>query len=282
MLSWYLLKKYFFQYFFFYLLILLFFIPLLLGNIISLYENGLTFGSLLFSQACTFLAYILYLEFKPKENNLFENTSITISRFQSALTIILFTGGFICYCVIASGFIKLYPSFVQLVAQQENKAGISQSLTVYTDSAYAYSIAYPQFWSIYHYGPNAITLFNNYTFNTQGGVWVTITVTPLNQSVYTILYGSAPGLVAYDTTTTDVVTKVSNFILQGYAGVEYDYIKSESPYNQYNTHYLLNKNGTAYDIDFQVRSRVVQQENSVLFNEMIHSFKLTSAQDNPG
>jgi hypothetical protein len=248
-------------------------------NTISLNESGLMLSFLLLTQTCIFISYVIRGLIKHKEERAFEKKFQKLTATQNTLNIMLFIGGLICYYIIAIGFIKIYPVFYQLVEQQENQNDISASLLTYTNPTFGYTIEYPSSWGQYHFTPNTVTLFNNYTLNPAGGIWLTITVNPLVQTTFPIIYGANPGIITYNTTTTDVTTKVSDFVLQGYNGVEYDYIKSENPFNQYNTHYMINKNGIVYDIDILVRSKVVDQDNSVLFNDIIQSFKFTPTQN---
>src|SRR6266446_6105650 len=109
----------------------------------------------------------------------------------------------------------------------------------YFNNKYNYTIRYPQAWTVYVWSDNSTTFYNNYTGTLSGGTWMTINVSSYNKRAFEQLFAAEPGLVIDNGNANDITTKVTNMSLQGYDTVNYTFVKSENPYQQFETHYLI-------------------------------------------
>jgi len=170
--------------------------------------------------------------------------------------------------------IKEYPSLNTFVQQQEDNLLATQETQPYTNNTYGYTIQYPQSWTVYEWNKTSTTFYNNYTGTISGGTWMTVTVTSYNSKSFDTLFNAQPGLVGSGS-TTNITTKVTNMSIQGYDTVNYTLAKQQTPYPQFETHYLIHRGSLTYDIAFISVTNDVANYNSDLFEKIINSFQFT-------
>src|SRR5581483_11670497 len=172
---------------------------------------------------------------------------------------------------------KEYKPLLSFVQQQQDSYLASQRVKTYVNDTYGYSLEYPQNWSFYQWQNNSVTFYNNYTRTLSGDTWMTITIQPLSEgeSNFDRLYKASPGVVPDNTVSKNITTKVSNMTIQGYQAVNYLFIKPSIPYTEYESHYLILKQGDVYDISFTSVTNDVASYNTDLFQKIINSFRFT-------
>ena len=197
----------------------------------------------------------------------------TATQKMPLLFIVIIVFGFVNYILLAVFCVKEYQPFIDFVQRQEDNFIASQDMKAYTNSTYSYIVNYPQAWTVYHWNDNAITFYDNYTGTITGGTWMTIDVSSFNQAAFEPLFTAEPGLVTQ--TGKNLTTKITNMTIQGYDTVNYTIIKQQTPYPQYETHFLIHKGSLLYDIAFISLSNDVANYDSDLFQKIISSFQFT-------
>lgn len=261
------LKKHLFKFLLYYLTFSLCYIPFVYFSFISFSDAGVALLVLLYSQSVYFFSFLLRKQSTKNSTPLHKASPLPFTIF--------FCVGFISYILSAWFTIQIYPDLIKTFKQQYEEAIIVQNMTVYTNESAQYQIAYPKNWTIYKQESEEIILAGNTTRTDLGAVSVTISLYPIAESNFQDFYASKPGLLYYDQDTKDVITKVSNITIQGFDTVKYTDIENEEPFTSYQTHYLIKKQQTAYDIVFATRSKDGEKENEKLFEKMITSFRFT-------
>ncbi|HWY79875.1 MAG TPA: PsbP-related protein [Candidatus Sulfotelmatobacter sp.] len=256
-------------YLFYYILLALFSILFIWKAIIAYLYLGLTVGLFYAIALGVFLGFLLRRKFTLKFRTQEENLSSNQKTHYLFLIIILF--GFINYLLIAFLLIKDYQQLLAFIQRQQNNFLASQSVKIYVDSFNGYSLSYPQGWNLYHWNTKSVTFYNNYTGTITGGTWMTINISAYTGNAFDQLIGASPGIIVYDPQSKNITTKISNTTVQGYEAVNYTLIKPGEPYTQYETHYLIHKNKTIYDIAFISLTNDVSEYNSTLFQNIINS-----------
>src|SRR6185437_12004376 len=172
--------------------------------------------------------------------------------------------GCINYILLSILLIKEYTPLTTFIQKQQDNYLASLEEKQYISNAYHYTISYPQNWSFYQWQNNSVTFYNNYTRTLTGGTWMTITISPAGESNFAQLYDATPGTIENKTSKT-TTTKVTNLTIQGYPGVNYLFIKPGLPYTEYESHYLILKGNSVYDISFTSVTNDVASYNSDLF-----------------
>jgi hypothetical protein len=261
-------------YLFLYILLYLFCGIFTWHAILSYLYIGLTVGIYSTLALGIFLGFLLRRRFvinlHPHEIEEYTNQKIHF------IFIILIIFGVINYIMISTLLVKEYQSLITFVQKEQNDYLASQEIKQYTNTSYGYSIRYPQNWTFYQWQNNSVTFYNNYTDTLPGGTWMTITISPYTGSLFDALSNATPGIVEIDPKSKDIITKVSNITIQGYAAVNYLYTRSAAlPYTQYEEHYLIHKDDHVYDISFTSVTNDVGIYNSDLFQKIIDSFRFT-------
>lgn len=269
-----LILKYLSQFLLYYVLLSVCFLPFIYFANVNFSDVGLAFLILLYSQAAVFFSFLLRRSFLGKN---IVTTGITIpppSHKGSSpyLFSLFFLVGMASYVLSAWFIIQVYPRAIQLVKQHYEETVIIQSLVHYENPAYGYRIDYPQSWSSYEWGENAITFAGSYTNTPVGFLSLTVIVAAAEESEFDQYYNSKPGLLYYDPTTKDIMTKTSNLLIDGAEAVKYTYVKNGATFTEYQIHYLIRKEGNVYDVSFTTRSKEVERANERLFNKIIDSF----------
>ncbi|MEK7570995.1 MAG: PsbP-related protein [Patescibacteria group bacterium] len=191
---------------------------------------------------------------------------------------ILFGIGVLNYILLTTTMVQFNPQISVYIQELRNQLLLLRVFETYTNKQFGYTIQYPTSWSVYEWDQRkqSVTLYTNETKTENGGIWVTITVLPVKETEFENLLSEKPGLISYDTGTRDLVSKITNFSLQEYQGLEYTYIKEAKPYAEYQKHYLIRRGDNVYDISLRTNSREVEAQNSMLFRKIIDSFRLTN------
>ena len=151
---------------------------------------------------------------------------------------------------------------------------VSQQLKTFTTTKYGYSIDYPQAWAIHEEHDKSITIYNNSTQTTIGGIFVNIKTLPFSKFDFDKLYNARSGLSSYETLQKDITIKVSNLVIDDrYPAVSYTYLKPGKPLNEYSINYLVHKDDLMYLISFITYDKEIQGENINLFKTMINSLR---------
>lgn len=233
------------------------------GFTIGIYST-ITFG--------TILGYILRKKLPPNQTPYVTNLK-NKQKIHIVFKIIT-VFGFINYILISFLLIKQYTPFTTFIQQQQDNYLASLEEKKYTSKAYHYAIQYPQNWSFYQWQNNSVTFYNNYTRTLTGGTWMTITISPAKGSNFTQLFNASPGVIP-NTSSKNSTTKVTNITVQGYPGVNYLFIKPGVPYTQYESHYVILKGNSVYDISFTSVTNDVASYDSDLFQKIVNSFSFT-------
>jgi hypothetical protein len=216
-----------------------------------------------------FLAFLLHRQFANEEA---EQISTIQTNKKSHIVMIIIVAGFINYLLIASLFIKEYEPILSFIQMQQDNFLAQQEMKLYVNKLHNYSLEYPGNWTLYQWNSDSVTFYNNYTGTLTGGTWMNINISPYNENYFEHLYYAAPGITDYNAQSGDVTTKVTDTTLQNFQTVNYTYIKRGLPYKQYETHYLIHKDGFLYDIAFVSLTNDVASYNSDLFQKIINSF----------
>lgn len=261
-----------------YFLLFIYFIPITFWLTINLFENGFAFSMLLLIQTVLFSGFILHKKFM---GNLPTNIPLTYNTVIKRLFTLIMLLGIPAYIFFSILVTDAYPKIIQSILAQQEQAAFTKQFITYQNSQYGYTINYPTSWSVYTFTANSVTIFDNYNNTKSGGINVTISVLPLEQSNYLDLVRSKPGLVTYDPATEDSLTKISAITVDNLNGIKYLYVKHADPnypdqLNEYQTHYLLKKDNLVYDISFVTRSQDAENFNSDLFDTIANSFRLAN------
>lgn len=267
------IKNYLPQYFFFFLLFSVYSALFIVRAVISYLYLGFIVSVFFAILIGVFLGFLLRRKFISKPL-IHEALSAKKTVSQTLVAVILIFG-FINYLLVARVITKNYQPILSFIQKQQDTFLASQRVKRFTNTTYHYTLIYPQTWSIYEWRDNTVTFYNNYTGTISGGTWLSIRVTPYEKNTFDYLYNATPGIVSYDPQTKNVVTKISNFSNQGYAGVNYTFVKSGKPYPQYETHYLIHKDAYLYDVIFISLTNDIEGYNSDLFDKIINSFNFT-------
>lgn len=226
---------------------------------------ALTVGSL--------LAFLLYRQFENEDT---EKEMPVKTEKKNNIVFIIIIAGFINYLLIASLAVNKYESILTFIQDQQDNYLAQLEMKLYSNKTYGYSLEYPDYWTVYQWSNKSVTFYNNYTRTLSGGTWLNVTISPYNQNYFEQLYYDSPGITNFDAKTGDVTTKVTDTTIQNYQTVNYTYIKSELPYKQYETHYLIHKNNLLYDISFVSLTNDVSSYNTNLFQKIITSITFTN------
>jgi len=231
---------------------------------------GFTLGSYFAFVVGTLLAFLLSQRFPapsiPQDN---------VNKKGSLGYTILVIFGLINYVLLAIFIVKEYHPLIAFVQQQDDSYLASQEMKQYVNTAYQYTLQYPQTWTLYQWNENSVTFYNNYTGTATGGTWMAINVSTFNKNAFDQLFNANPGLVIEVGLTKDVTTKVTNMTIQGYDTVNYTFLKANLDYPQYETHYLIHKGNLMYDIAFVSITNDVANYDNDLFQKIINSFQFT-------
>ena len=256
-------------YIFFYFLLYLFFAFIIWQATITYLYLGITIGIYAVLLITTLLAYLIWKKFRLQQVPVVE----TPAKKTPILTIII-AFGFMNYILLAVFFVKEYQPFTSFVQQQEDNFLAGQEMKQYTNNSYSYTLEYPQAWTVYKWNNESTTFYNNYTGTISGGTWMTINVSSFNPAAFNPLFDAEPGLIIV-VGAKDITTKVTNMSIQGNDTVNYTFVKSQTPYPQYETHFLIHKGTLMYDIAFISVTNDVANYNSDLFQKIISSFQFT-------
>lgn len=252
-----------------YVFIFFYFIPVIFGAILLLYEHGFALTMLFLTQLIIFVNFILHRKYIVYCPNTVSMKYVGLFR---TIFVVLLIIGIPAYIFFSMGTMTIYPQIVQSIMAQNQEKSLNKELTLYTNREAGYMIKYPKTWTIYNFEAGSVTLYNNYNGTENGGIWVTITVSPAADTFYDQLVQSKPGLVSYDPATQNVLTKVSDITINKHDGVKYTYTKHSDQNTEYQTHYLITRENLVYDLYFTTRSQDVEEFNSDLFNTMANSF----------
>ena len=261
----------FFGYYFFYYLLLYILSAFLIWRMAVAYLYlGVAIGIYIACIVIIFFAFLLWKKFRlpPAQEVIPDPQKLPLS------IIVLVVFGFINYTLLAVFFIKEYKPFITFVQQQENNLLATQETKPYTNTTYGYIIHYPKSWTVYEWNKTATTFYNNYTGTISGGTWMTVTVSSYNANAFSGLFEASPGLAGSDS-TNNITTKITNTTIQGYDTVNYTVVKQQTPYSQFETHYLIHKGSLVYDIAFISVTNDVANYNSDLYQKIINSFQFT-------
>ncbi len=186
---------------------------------------------------------------------------------------ILILFGFINYILSAFVITSQFQYITSSIEKYRDNYFLTRELVTYTNDIYRFMIQYPQNWADYKWRGSSVTFYNNYTGTETGGIWLNISVTSYSDKEFLKLYEARPGIVSVDETTQDVTTKVSNISVQGYPGVNYTFYHPQTPYPQYQTHYIIHKDQYIYKITFTTLDKDVEGNNTDLFERIVGSFR---------
>jgi hypothetical protein len=241
--------------------------------VLTFFYLGLTVSFFITIASGTFLAFLFHKKFILKPEATQPNLKINHRTHVVFITIIAF--GIINYGLISILLVKEYQPLLSFLKQQQDNYFASQEMNQYTNTAYNYTIKYPQAWTVYQWNDKSVTFYNNYTGTISGGTWMTINVISFNETAFAQLVNAEPGLVLENGQTKNITTKITNMSIQGNDAVNYEYTKTGLPYTQYETHFLIHKNDLMYDIAFISLTNDVANYNSDLFQKIINSFSFT-------
>lgn len=262
----------FWSFFSLYFFVFFCFLPLLFVGILFTSSLDVALFLLLFYYLFFYLGFFLW---RHVTKDMFASMVKPTLRFSRVVSLLVFVLGTFSYIGMASLSIRFFPQVLQFFNQQAATEALQNDLTTYEDVAGYYTISYPKSWTIYHWQDNSVTFFNNYTGTFVGSAWVTVHQLPLGQSGYQELFDHAPGVVSEDPDTKNLLTKISNISFSGFPGVSYTYIQNDLALPEYQTHFLINRNGTAYDISFVTLNQRVADADSDLFTAIIQSFRFS-------
>ncbi len=267
--GWQAVKVYPFQFLFFYLLLYLYAAVFTSWATLYYLYVGIAVSVYILIQTSLFLGFLLRRKYQSKI--LFQDEVGTVKTAPIFIIIAIF--GMVNYVLIAVAITKQYPYVTAAIEKQRENYFLTQDLATYTNSLYRYTIQYPKNWTVYERKGSSITFYNNKSATTVGGIWLDVAVLPYSEKEFKRLYLNRPGLVSFDTDSKNVTTKISNVTIQGYAGVIYTYTKSDEPYPQYQTHYLIHKGDYMYDLIFTTLDRNVEGNNSDTFERIAGTFR---------
>jgi|GEM_PF-2690418 len=262
------LKRHLFKFLLYYLTFSFCYLPFVYFSFISFSDAGFALLILVYSQSVYFFSFLLRRQLNTKN-------AVPIHKASPVPFGIFFCIGLISYILSAWFIMQIYPNLINTFKQQYEEAIIVQNMTSYNNAAYHYQIEYPKTWTVYGQDTDQVLLAGNTNRTDLGEVSVTLSLYPIADSNFQEIYASKPGLLYYDQETKDVITKVSNMSIQGFDTVKYTDTATDDPFISYQTHYLIKKQQTVYDIVFATRSKDVEKENEKLFEKMITSFRFT-------
>jgi photosystem II reaction center protein PsbP len=262
------IRKSLFWYLFLYILLYIFCGLFVWNSVVIHLYLGLTVGLYVTIISGIFLGFLLRKIFFVKPVEAAENNH---ALYLLLNTIIIF--GLINYLLISVFLIKEYQPVLRFVQKEQDNYLASQEVKTYTNERYSYSIRFPWSWSFYQWQANSVTFYNNYTRTLTGGTWMTITVTPAKGSNFNQFYNASPGIIPNTNDSKNITTKITNTTIQGYQTVNYLLVKPGLPYTEYESHYIILKGGSVYDISFTSVTNDVSSYNSDLFQKIINSFR---------
>jgi hypothetical protein len=233
---------------------------LYLGAAVSLFL--FFYGSLL-------LGFLLRRKFYAKLPQ--QNIAYKFNIKQLFTIVVVF--GFVNYTLASVVVTRQFNYITGIIETQRDNYFLNQELARYTNSIYRFTVEYPQSWNIYEWRDSSVTFYNNYTGTLTGGIWLNISVAPYDERNFLRLYNARPGLISLDPTTNNATTKVSNLSIQGSEGVNYTTFEAIEPYPEYQTHYMIRKNGYIYEITFTTLDKDVEGNNTELFERIVGSFR---------
>jgi hypothetical protein len=257
----------------FYGVLFLLLILLTIKAVLTFFYLGFFVSIFIIIASGTFLAFLFHRKFTLKTP--VEPFDLNINQKTHTVFIIIIIFGFINYTMISVLFVKQYQPIITFIKQQQDNYLASLEMKQYTSSTYNYSILYPQAWTVYQWNNRSVTFYNNYTGTISGGTWMSITVSSFDETAFGQLYNADPGLVIENGATKNITTKITNMSIQGNNAINYEFTRPGLPYTQYETHYLIHKNGLMYDIAFISLTNDVANYNSDLFQKIINSFNFT-------
>jgi hypothetical protein len=263
------LSRFNIQTYFFAILLSIFLISVTLYATLTYFEAGFGLAILFDIHAMYFLCFLLRRKFIahdafPRQPAM-QNFYILLQPFLLC--------GLLSFIALTVLIIQNHDDMIQMLLRQKQNVSLVNQFATYQSDENKFVINYPQAWTVYKWSKNSISIYDNTNGTLIGGMWVNIDVYNINKSQYTNLRQSRAGLFSYDGKTKNVTTKISNLILQGSNGVKYTYIKNDGETPEYQTHYLVAKDDTIYDIDFVTLSSQMQTLNNDLFDRMMQSFR---------
>jgi hypothetical protein len=255
---------------FFYLLLLLIFMHISYWISIIFFPLGFIASIFLLGQASLHLSFLLRRRFAHSHILSSEN----ISKDDKMLLTFFMIFGLVTYIATAGLTIKEHPFIINSIDQFQKDFIVSQQLKTYTNPKYGYSIDYPQTWTVHEEHDNSVTIYNNITQTTIGGIFVSIKALPFSEFDFNKLYDARSGLSSYETLEKNITIKVNNLVIDyRYPAVKYTYLKSGDPLNEYSINYLIHKDDLMYVVSFITYDKEIQGENINLFETMINSLR---------
>jgi hypothetical protein len=267
------LKEYLSWFSFFYLLLSLIFVHISYWISVIFFPLGFIASIFLFGQALFLLSFLLRRRFAHSHIVPSENTSTDDKMLLTFFMIF----GLATYVATAVLTVKEHLFIINSINQLQREFIVSQQLKTYTNSKYGFSIDYPQVWTVHEENDNSITIYNNSTQTTIGGVFMNIKALPYSEFDFSKLYNARSGLSAYETLQKDITIKINNLVIDyKYPAVRYTHLKSGEPLNEYSINYLIHKDDLMYEVSFVTYDKEIQGENINLFETMIDSLKFTN------
>ena len=269
--SWHLLRAYVFQFLFFYLFLFLCVSSLLFWATVTYLEIGFALVALLFNHAIILIGYVLRKKFPSKQ---IESSEPSFANASLVFTFLLGLG-ILSYSLFTILIVEVNPQIMKRIMQKQEEFFLTKSFVSYNNRDVGYAIDYPKSWYIYEWNKQSVTIYNNSTSTRIGAISVTIDVASGNEATFSALFNHRAGLVTFDTTSQDIpiTYKITNSSIYGHDAVKYTVTKQSIEAKQYQTHYLISKDGLTYDIALKTVDKNIEGQALPIFEKMIASFR---------
>ena len=134
-------------------------------------------------------------------------------------------------------------------------------------------IYYPKDWGVYPWSDKSLTFHFNTNKTSAGIVSVNIDIYSVAETDYTRLNYIKPGTVLFDQSTNEYTTKISSLLIDHQEAIKYTLVKPIATGTQYETNYIVLKDGEVYKISLVTVDSISQQNYTKIFEMMVNTLR---------